>query len=128
MQTVSTIVKYTCDRCGKEQQFTDDEVPAYWVHVPECDRYDRSVGFDFCPDCMKTVYDAAISNRDWYVAKLGPIPTTVHNENQYLELKQKYDQLKSEYDAITTSKPYARSSDDPIMKMDMHLLEISHPI
>ena len=121
MQAVETIVKYTCDRCGMEEQFVGNNVPAYWVHVPECD-------LDFCPDCMKAVYDAAISNRDWYALKCGPTPVTVHNENQYLDLKQKYDKLKSEYDAITTSKPYARSSDDPIMKMDMHSMEISHPI
>ena len=121
MQTISTIVKYTCDKCGMEQQFAADQVPAYWVHVPECD-------LDFCPDCMNTIYDAAISNQDWYVRKFGQAPLTTYSENHYLELKRKYDQLKSEYDAITTSKPYARSSDDPIMKTDMGSLAISHPI
>lgn len=121
MQTVLTMVKYMCDKCGLEQQFTSDQVPAYWVHVPEGD-------LDFCPDCMNTIYEAAISNKDWYARKFGQTPVTTHSENQYLELKRKYDQLKSEYDSITTSKPYARSSDDPIMKMDMGALEISHPM
>ena len=121
MQTTSTIVTYTCDRCGMASKFTDDQVPAYWVHVPECD-------LDFCPDCMNIIYDTAISNENWYVRKFGQAPVTTHSEKQYLELEQKYSKLKDEYDAITTSKPYARSSDDPIMKMDMNSLAISHPI
>ena len=100
MQTTSTIVTYTCDRCGMERQFTDDQVPAYWVHVPECDRYDHPVSFDFCPDCMSMIYEAAVSNRDWYIHKFGNIPSTVHDEKQYLTLEQKYYNLKSEYDDL----------------------------
>jgi len=122
MQTTSTIVTYTCDICGMERQVTNgQEIPATWVHISDYD-------LDFCPGCMEAVYDAAVANKAWYTFKFGQTPTTTHSEKQYLELKHKYDELKSKYDAITTSKPYARSSDDPIMKMDMHSLEISHPI
>jgi len=90
MQETLTILKYTCDRCGTECQFAADKVPAYWVHVPECD-------LDFCPDCMNTIYDAAISNENWYARKFGQAPVTTHSENEYLELKRKYDQLTYEH-------------------------------
>ena len=93
MQETLTILKYTCDRCGTECQFAADKVPAYWVHVPECD-------LDFCPDCMNTIYDAAISNENWYARKFGQAPVTTHSENEYLELKRKYDQLAYEYDDL----------------------------
>ena len=93
MQTTTTIVTYMCDKCGMESKFTSDQVPAYWVHVPEGD-------LDFCPDCMDAIYNAAISNKDWYARKFGPTPVTTHSENQYLTLEQNYYKLKSEYDDL----------------------------
>jgi hypothetical protein len=46
------------------------------------------------------IYEAAVSNRDWYIHKFGNIPSTVHDEKQYLTLEQKYYNLKSEYDDL----------------------------
>ena len=105
MQAKTSTTILTCDRCGKEHMFKDDDIPTEWIHMQEYftetpeNKFNPIRAFDFCPECARDIYHDMRLNKEWFAHYFGHIPGMI-TENDYITLKQEYEQLKTKYDDV----------------------------